>query len=215
MEDILKFKDNHPNLFHHHQKLQEITLNIKRKHNVLLNNNIYTYDGLNTDDICIGKMMNLYYIAKDIIGDILEIGFNSGNSALVFLYANPNCKIYAFDICYNIYEKHCVDYLNTHFNNRVILIKGDSNMTVPYFNDLKKFISIYHIDGGNNDKIISTDIVNCYNMGLDGSFLIINNCSKDYIREKYDNLYHSGKIQYYEPKTRIMHDYHLIGKIVR
>lgn len=117
----MSFDEVKDKLFQHHEKLKEISHQNFKGDIHGLEGNIYTYNGENHLPFMVNKMRHIYELAKECNGDILEIGFNAGNSSLIFLMANPTCKIYAFDICIHSYVKPCVDYLNRHFGNRVIL----------------------------------------------------------------------------------------------
>jgi predicted O-methyltransferase YrrM len=120
------------------------------------------------------KMINLFYLAKECKKDILEIGFNAGNSCLIFLLANPNVKIHAVDICIHAYVQPCVDFLNRMFNNRVILHKGNSLEVVPKLDRfLGDTIDLYHIDGWHALEGIQADMKNCYDLAKNGSFLVV------------------------------------------
>ena len=46
---------------------------------------------------------------------IVEIGFNSGFSALLMLTANPDLKLTSVDICEHKYTQPCFEYLSTMF----------------------------------------------------------------------------------------------------
>lgn len=64
---------------------------------------------------------------------IIEIGFNAGHSALLYLISNPHSKIYCFDICRHKYTQLCFDYLDRCFPNRLRMCAGASNTTLQEF----------------------------------------------------------------------------------
>lgn len=169
----MEFEKIESSLMHLHECLKKISIENKRE-NDGLEGNIYTYDGMNTQEFMKAKMINLFYLAKECKNDILEIGFNAGNSSLIFLLANPNVKIHAIDLCLHCYVQPCVDFLNLMFNNRVILYKGDSLEIVPGLDrSLSDTISLYHIDGWHALEGIQADMKNCYNLAKNGSFLVV------------------------------------------
>ena len=169
----MEFEKIESTLMNLHECLKKISIENKGQ-NDGLEGNIYTYDGMNTVERMKDKMINLFYLAKECKNDILEIGFNSGNSSLIFLLANPNVKIHAVDICSHAYVQPCVDFLNALFNNRVILYKGDSLQIVRELDrSLSDTISLYHIDGWHALEGIQADMKNCYDLAKNEAFLVV------------------------------------------
>jgi predicted O-methyltransferase YrrM len=169
----MEFEKIESSLMHLHECLKKISIENKKDHDGL-EGNIYTYNGMDTQDFMKAKMINLFYLAKECKNDILEIGFNAGNSSLIFLLANLNVKIHAIDLCCHAYVQPCVDFLNLMFNNRVILYKGDSLKIIPELDrSLSDSISLYHIDGWHALEGIQADMKNCYDLAKNGSFLIV------------------------------------------
>ena len=56
--------------------------------------------------------------------NIIEIGFNSGFSALLMLTANPNLKLTSVDICHHKYTLPCFEYLKSIFGDRIELARA-------------------------------------------------------------------------------------------
>jgi hypothetical protein len=165
MSNLSDFNNIEQKLFYHHEKLKELSIKHNGNTSWGLEGNVFTYNGINTADFMKIKMQNIFYLAKECKGDVLEIGFNAGNSALIFLMANPNCKLYAIDLCCHSYVKDCVDYLNKNFNNRVTLFEGNSLQIIPEFDtELCKNIFIYHIDGWHAEEGIRKDLKNCFSL---------------------------------------------------
>jgi len=169
----MKFEEVESSLMQLHESLRKISIENKGE-NDSLEGNIYTYNGIDTMESMKSKMINLFYLAKECKNDILEIGFNAGNSSLIFLLANPNVKIHAIDLCCHAYVQPCVDFLNQMFNNRVILYKGNSLEIIPELDrSLSDTISLYHIDGWHALEGIQGDMKNCYNLAKNGAFLVV------------------------------------------
>ena len=108
----------------------------------------------------LNKQINLFSLAQNS-KNVLEIGFNAGHSCLLYLLANPNSKILCFDICHHKYTIPCFEYLNKSFPNRLTLISGDSNKTVPRYKNHQKY-DLIHIDGNHKERYANRDFINCY-----------------------------------------------------
>jgi len=111
---------------------------------------------------------NLYKLAKNA-SNILEIGFNGGHSCALFIYANPNIKILAFDLCEHKYTEHCANYLKK--NIKLEFIKGNSLITVQNYNNKETF-DVIHIDGGHGDLCAINDLKNCKNFANSNTILV-------------------------------------------
>ena len=68
---------------------------------------------------------------KDGIVNILEIGFNAGHSAELWLSVKPNIKVTSFDIGTHSYLTLGKDFIDRKFPGRHTLILGDSRETLP------------------------------------------------------------------------------------
>ena len=163
---MLNYEDYTEFMNIHHNVLSNIAKNnTELDKDNYLEGNVYTYDGQNSVDFMHIKMKNIFNIAQLCDKAVLEIGFNAGNSALLFLTANPNIKFYAVDIMLHSYVKLCVEYLNSIFNNRIILLEGSSLDVLPKLDrNIGNEISLYHIDGWHVLEGIQADLKNCYEL---------------------------------------------------
>lgn len=82
---------------------------------------------------------------------ILEVGVSSGHSLLLMLAANPRCVIVGIDlrIC------PCLEYLNRHFDNRVVFFQGTAQELLPR---LYTEFDLVHIDGDHNVYVVNDEI---------------------------------------------------------
>jgi hypothetical protein len=156
------------------------------------------------DEYGLNKQLNLYDLSKNS-ETILEIGFNLGNSALLYLLSNSKSKIICFDICIHKYVKLCFNYLNKLFPNRLQLIEGDSTKTIPLFYEKKynNYFDLIHIDGGHEKHIAHQDFLNTYPMAKnliifdDDCIPHINSLLESYIQEKLvEEYYHYESIRW-------------------
>lgn len=188
---MLKYEDYKKSLEIHHKKL----IKIAKKHNSF-EGSVYTYNGVDTFDFMHIKMKNLFNIAQLCTNAVLEIGFYAGNSALIFLVANPNIKFYTVDtMVYENTVKESLEYLNKHFGNRITLIEGNSLDVIPSLDrELGNEISLYHIDGWHTSEGIQADLKNCFDLAKNGAFIITDDTNNECIKNEYDKYIKENKI---------------------
>jgi hypothetical protein len=103
--------------------------------------------------------------------EVVEIGFNSGFSALLMLTANPELKLTCVDICEHQYTEPCFQYLKTIFEDRITLVKGDSTVVLPEVLQSNKNLTGYIIDGGHGLGVAEKDLQNVIKYANDGAVL--------------------------------------------
>jgi hypothetical protein len=155
---------------HHFTKLLKI---VKVTGEILEENCVYDKNGSKKIASFISKQRNLYSVAKYGGDNIIEIGFNAGHSALIFLIANPKSIIKCFDTCTNKYTKLCFDYLHSVFGYRISLIKGNSKEVYSKFcSNKNKLYDTFHIDGSKDYNISNIDYFNSRSIANVGSVII-------------------------------------------
>ena len=95
--------------------------------------------------------------------NIMEIGFNAGHSADLFLSIDQNIKVTSFDIGVNKYVDYGKKFIDNKYPGRHSLILGDSKKTIPDFfqgNSNIKFDLIF-IDGDHSEVGAISDLFNC------------------------------------------------------
>ena len=108
------------------------------------------------------------------INNVMEIGFNGGHSAELFLSSNKNINLVSFDIGVHDYMKLGKEFIDKTYPDRHTLIVGDSLNTVPeYFKKENKKFDLIFIDGGHDYNIAKGDIANCKNLAHDKTIVII------------------------------------------
>lgn len=150
------------------KKLEEIC--IEKMGSSVVEGNCFCKNGDITTRLpeLIPKQQNLFSLGITA-KNILEIGFNAGHSALLFLMANKTSKIVCFDICHYPYARPCFDYLQSLFGDRLELVEGDSTVTVPDY--CTKFtghtFDVVHIDGSHDIQIARQDVENTLSVATD------------------------------------------------
>lgn len=91
--------------------------------------------------------------------NILEVGTHKGSYSYFCKIEVPNCKIWTFGI--DPESKTCTDLINEHFGeNFITFIEGDSNKTMPEFNDKVKF-DLAWVDGHHAYEYAMSDLEQC------------------------------------------------------
>jgi len=110
---------------------------------------------------CYNQVIILQVLCSDKnIKNILEIGFNAGHSANLFLNTNTKCNVLSFDIGEHDYVKIGKKYIDNKYPDRHILISGDSTKTIPKYEMNIKYDLIF-IDGGHSYDVAKSDLLNC------------------------------------------------------
>ncbi len=106
---------------------------------------------------------------------VMEIGFNAGHSAEIFLNTNRALTLTSFDLGQHKYVSVAKGYIDAMYPNRHTLILGNSTETVPKYihaNPGKTFDLIF-IDGGHDYKISNADLVNCKKLANEDTVVIM------------------------------------------
>lgn len=111
-------------------------------------------------------------IKNDKIKNIVEIGFNAGHSAEIFLKNNPNIVMTSFDLGYHSYTSVGKQYIDMTYPGRHTLILGDSLQEVPAYSENTKFDIIF-IDGGHAYNVAYGDIINCKKLAHENTIIIM------------------------------------------
>jgi len=107
--------------------------------------------------------------------NVMEIGFNAGHSAEVFLENNKNLTLTSFDIGGHNYVTTAKEYIDATYPNRHTLILGDSNITIPIYleNNKDTKFDIIFIDGGHHYEIAKADMENCFHLAHKDTIVVL------------------------------------------
>ena len=105
----------------------------------------------------------------------LEIGFNAGHSADLFLSQNKNLKLISFDLGEHDYVSNGKYYIDNTYPFRHRLILGDSRVTIPNFikDNPGLKIDFFFIDGDHTKEGAMADINNCMPLATERSLVVL------------------------------------------
>jgi hypothetical protein len=104
---------------------------------------------------------------------ILEIGFNAGHSAAIFLENNKNLKLHCIDIGEHKYVNKCYDYLKEKYGDRVELTIMNSKDLIKLGSEYYKKFDGIHVDGGHQNNLYIFDLLSCFRFMADKALVII------------------------------------------
>lgn len=156
------------------------TYDEKLEGNIFMLHNTTTYT-----DIFMLKVLNIGNILLNTtIKSVLEIGFNSGFSALLMLISNPNMKITCIDIAEHEYTIPCFIKLRETFGDRINILIGDSAQALQTL--INKY-DLIHIDGGHTINVAEKDIINSYKLSKHGTIMIMDDYDFTLLNKLWNN----------------------------
>lgn len=141
--------------------------------NFLNNKGFYSFEGYSQQ--VLEQVKDLINLSNKPNINVMEIGFNAGHSAEVFLQNNKYLTLTSFDLGAHNYVMTAKEYIDATYPNRHNLILGDSRTTIPIYLKNNKDIKfdIIFIDGGHDYEIANADIDNCFHLAHKDTIVIL------------------------------------------
>jgi predicted O-methyltransferase YrrM len=166
---------------------------IIQKTGALLEGNcVYYHQSLTAAPELKNKQTNLFSVGKTVKTNLMEIGFNAGHSALLFLMnVAAGTKMVFFDICEHVYVLPCFEYLRSNFPHiEMDLQVGDSRTSVQRWmrdNPNTKF-DVVHVDGGHDHDVVQSDTTSAAALCREGGIIIMDDTNNHVINRFADEL---------------------------
>ncbi len=146
----------------------------------------------------LSKRINLMEVARHG-KTILELGFNAGHSALLFLLGcQPDAEITFLDIGGHPYVLPCLEYLKRVSSSiKRNMIIGNSLHLLPKMvlkEGQKEKYDIIHMDGGHANECVINDLIFLYMLLKPGGYLIVDDAD-GFILEQVRNFVSLGLVE--------------------
>lgn len=146
----------------------------------------------------VAKQRNLVRLAQEYGGrGVLEVGFNSGLSAALFLSASPTTRVTSIDIGLHTYVAPCAQLLQQRFPGRFQLIVGDSADVLRRL-PLEVVAGLFHVDGSHEVAHARQDLDLAHARMLEGGALLMDDTDTPSLSALLDTLMQSHLGEYDE-----------------
>lgn len=158
---------------------------------------------------------------------IMEIGFNAGHSALLFLCCtSPSVHVVSFDLGYYGYVFAAKRFIDEYFPGRHTLITGDSTQTIPNYEEHIMYrdpvppseFDLLFIDGGHDGDVPLNDCINSMRLASSKNVVMVDDINRIKPRQTswnmkptyaWELMFHAGLVtedgfdDYYIPNYEI------------
>ena len=146
----------------------------------------------------VAKQRNLVRLAQEYGGrGVLEVGFNSGLSAALFLSAHPTIHVTSIDIGLHAYVAPCAQLLQQRFPGRFQLIVGDSAHVLRGLRP-DHVAGLFHVDGSHEVAHARQDLDLAHARVLEGGALLMDDTDTPSLSALLDALMQSHPGEYDE-----------------
>ena len=141
-----------------------------------------------------------FFYSLSFVKTVCETGFNAGHSVLIWLLANPDAKVYSFDLGHYPCSRPMAKYLRKRYPDRFTITFGDSTETLPVFvrqnPDVK--CDLISVDGGHTVAVASSDFAHFYRIANRLNLVLYDNHPDKYhIGASWELLKRRGRLTEY------------------
>ncbi len=179
---------------------------------VLEGNCVYYHQTLQKAEELLNKQKNLFEVGKRIQHQMIEIGFNAGHSALLFLMAAPpNTTFHFFDIGTHPYVIPCFEYLQRNFPDKQMYLHiGDSRKTLAQWINQhpNERYDVVHVDGGHDFSCVKNDTEAAVHLCKKGGVIIMDDVQDPTIHGFTESIVSQGlgkPVEFELPTTLYLH----------
>ncbi len=135
-------------------------------------------------------------VSDSSIKRILEIGFNAGHSADLFLRTNPAATVVSFDLGSHDYVTHAKAHIDATYPGRHTLILGNSMETLPAYavTNPGTTFDLFFIDGGHYAPVPSADLTNCLALAHPGATIVMDDVDMKDVAEAWEVAKKAGSV---------------------
>jgi predicted O-methyltransferase YrrM len=136
-------------------------------------------------------------VSDPSIKRILEIGFNAGHSADLFLRTNPAASLVSFDLGSHDYVAHAKAYIDATYPGRHTLILGNSMETVPAYAAANPgaIFDLFFIDGGHYAPVPAADLANCLALAVPGATIVMDDVNMTDVAAAWEAAKKGGSVE--------------------
>ncbi len=126
---------------------------------------------------------------------LLEIGFNAGHSALVYLFLNPEGVYTGVDLAFRRYTHDAAEFLRSRFGDRFALRQGDSTVVLPQMiAEGQGGYDVIHVDGGHTFDVAYADITNSLKLMRPDGLMIVDDRPAPEVGQAIEQALQSGQL---------------------
>lgn len=140
--------------------------------------------------------------------DILEIGFNAGFSAVLFLFASPHTKITCVDLGFHRYTYACYEKIRETFGeDRIQFLLGDSISVLPKMRSSEYAFDIFHLDSSHSPENLESDLFHVCRLIRENGIVIMNDTNDPTVKSVFEKYIYRMDLQ---PLLQENTPYHMI-----